>query len=263
MPVVHTDVREQRVALITGAASGIGAACARTLASRGITVVGTDVDQAGGRRLFDALGAPHRFRMLDVRDPSQWAALLRTTVKEFGRLDILHLNAGVMTRPAGQPLLDDPLQWFTTAGYRKVMPVNLDGVVFGIEAALQVASVRQIIITASGAAILPLAMDPFYTASKYAVLGLGLSLAESLDKRGIRLDVLCPGAIDTGLTAPDIRAAMKQEPTSFIADCVLKLISGAERGPVWLAFSEKAGLQRWEMPGLVGMSGALDVVEVK
>jgi NAD(P)-dependent dehydrogenase (short-subunit alcohol dehydrogenase family) len=261
--MTQTKHDEERVALITGAASGIGAATARALAARGITVVGTDVDADAGRRMFAALGSPHQYRQLDVRDPAQWDLLISGIFQELGRLDIVHLNAGVMTRPKGAPLMDDALSWFTAEGFRKVLSVNLDGVVLGMIAALKVADLKHIIVTASGAAILPLPMDPFYTASKYAVLGLGLSMWERLAQRGVRLDVICPGAIETALTAPDIRAALKQEPASFIADCILQLIDRKETGPIWLAFNEKDGLQRWQPQGLPGMSAALDLVDVK
>jgi NAD(P)-dependent dehydrogenase (short-subunit alcohol dehydrogenase family) len=256
-----TNLNETRVALITGAAAGIGADTARAFAAMGITVVGFDVDDEQGKRTFAELGAPHAYRTLDVRDSMQWKAAVAAVVADFGRLDIVHLNAGVMTRPKGNPLLDDALEWLTPQGYRKVMGVNLDGVVFGVIAALTAPTVSQIIITASGAAVLPLAMDPYYTASKYAVLGFGLSLHEALDKRGIRLDVLCPGAIGTSMAAPDIVAMVKQESPAFVADCVVKLISMKERGPIWLAFTEKQGLERYDVPGVPGMSGALDVTE--
>ena len=76
---------------------------------------------------------------------------------------------------------------------------------------------------ASGAAILPLEMDPYYTMTKFGVLGLGLALEPSLRARGIRFDVICPGAVESGLTAPDIRAALKQEPPSFIGEGVATL----------------------------------------
>lgn len=255
------QINQRPVAVITGAASGIGAACARSIAGLGYTVVGFDVDDESGRRTFGELGAPHEYRHLDVRDADQWKTALAAVARDFGRLDVLHLNAGVMIRPKGRPLLDNPLDWLSVDSYRKVMSVNLDGVVFGILAALGSPGLRQIIITASGAALAPLAMDPFYTTSKYAVLGLGLSLAPSLKERGVRLDVICPGAIDTALTAPDIRAAVKQEPATFIAESVAKIVTDDQEGSVWLAFSEKQGLQRFVPPGLAGVGGALDVTE--
>jgi NAD(P)-dependent dehydrogenase (short-subunit alcohol dehydrogenase family) len=255
-----TQGPEGRVALVTGAATGIGAECARKLAGLGFTVVGLDVDDEQGRATFEELGAPHSYRRLDVSDMDAWTATVADIVSDLGRIDLVHLNAGVMTRPKAAPLLDDALDWLTADGYRKVMSVNLDGVVFGIIAALEAPGLGQIIVTASGAAILPLAMDPYYTASKYGVLGLGLALYEALDARGIRLDILCPGAIGTSLTAPDILASVRQEPAAFIADAVGTLVTTDERGPVWLAFTEAQGLRRYEVPGLGGAS-ALDVTD--
>jgi NAD(P)-dependent dehydrogenase (short-subunit alcohol dehydrogenase family) len=252
---------ETRVALITGAASGIGAACARRVADIGITVVGLDVDDEQGHVTFAELGAPHQYRRLDVRDSDQWLEVVASIREDFGRLDIFHLNAGVMSRPKGLPLLDDALDWLTPEAYRKVMSVNLDGVVFGLIAALSLPDISQVVITASGAAVLPLPMDPYYTASKYAVLGLGLAVEKALEDRGIRLDILCPGAIDTPLTAPDIRAAVKQEPASLIADSVAELLTTDRRGPVWLAFNEAEGMQRYDPPGLPGVGDALDIGE--
>jgi NAD(P)-dependent dehydrogenase (short-subunit alcohol dehydrogenase family) len=257
--VPETRSATGKVAVITGAATGIGAATARVLAGLGMTVVCADVDEAGARSVAEALGAPHTHRTLDVGDLAAWRDLVSSVRAEFGRLDLLHLNAGVMTRPKGEPLLDDPLAWFTEQAYRKVMHVNTDGVVFGIMAGLGAPGLEQIVVTASGAAILPLAPDPFYTTSKYAVLGLGLALEESLAARGIRIDVICPGAIGTTITAPDIAEAVKQESPEFVARCVGELATTAERGPVWLAFNEEQGLQRWT--STAGEGGALDVTE--
>jgi 3alpha(or 20beta)-hydroxysteroid dehydrogenase len=250
-----------RVALVTGAAHGIGAATAKALAAKGFTVVGADVNEAGGRAVIAELGDSHQFRVLDVSDPAAWTAVVADIVASVGRLDIVHLNAGVMSRPGGAPLMDDPLDWFTVAGYRKVIDVNLGGTVFGIIAALSVPDLEQVIITGSGASILPLEMDPYYTATKFAQLGLGLALEPTLRARGVRLDVICPGAIETGLTAPDIRAALKQEPASFIGEAVAMIATTDEPGPVWLAFNEKDGVQKYDVPGLPNSSKALDLIE--
>ncbi|MBP8235109.1 MAG: SDR family oxidoreductase [Rhizorhabdus sp.] len=251
----------QPIALITGAATGIGEAAARALMARNMVVVGTDVDITRGERVFAEFGAPHLFLPLDVRDPAAWVRTVGEIVNRFGRLDFVHLNAGVMSRPKGAPLMDDPLTWFTAEGYAKVMDVNLGGVAHGIKAAIEAPGLSRILITASGAAILPLDLDPYYTASKYGVLGMGLALAPTLEKRGVRLDVLCPGAIGTDLTAPDIRAAIHQEPAAFIGEAVATLATTDERGPVWLAFTEAEGLKRYDVPGLPGLNGALDVTD--
>jgi NAD(P)-dependent dehydrogenase (short-subunit alcohol dehydrogenase family) len=256
-----SNLSAAQVVLITGAATGIGAATAREFASRGFVVVGADVDAESGKALFAELGAPHSFQRLDVRSADAWNAAIETIVAQYGHLDVLHLNAGVMMRPRGVPILDDPLDWLTAENYRKVMSVNLDGAAFGIIAALKHARLRQVIITASGAALMPLDLDPYYTATKYGVLGLALALEKPLSKRGVRIDVICPGAIDTGLTAPDIRTAIKQENPAFIAKSVVKIATSDDPGPIWMAFTEQQGLQRYQPPGLPGMSGALDVTE--
>jgi NAD(P)-dependent dehydrogenase (short-subunit alcohol dehydrogenase family) len=257
----NPDQPDRAVVLITGAATGIGAATAAEFAARGFVVVGTDVDRAAGEQVFAELGAPHRFHLLDVRDAAAWEALLKTVVAEHGRLDILHLNAGVMMRPKGAPIMDDPLDWFTADIVRKVGSVNFEGVAFGIVAGIKLPSLRRIIITASGAALMPLDIDPCYTASKYGVLGLALALEKPLAARGIRIDVICPGAIGTSLTAPDVRDAIKQERPGFIAESVVTIATSDAPGPVWMAFTEEQGLQRYEPPGLPGMAGALDVTE--
>jgi NAD(P)-dependent dehydrogenase (short-subunit alcohol dehydrogenase family) len=240
-------------ALVTGAAGGIGAASARALAVLGYTVIGTDVDDALGAETFAALGAPHKYRSLDVRDPEAWTSL----IAEVGPIELIHLNAGVMSRPKGAPLMDDALNWLTVEAMHKVMPVNFEGVVNGIIAVKDRPGLKQIIITASGAALFPLEMDPYYTASKYGILGLALSIESALHTRGIRLDVLCPGAIDTDITAPDVRSLIKMEPVSFIGKCIATLATTDERGPVWTAYTEGEGLRRFEVP----RQSALDVTD--
>lgn len=247
-----------QVAVVTGAASGIGAACALALAKAGATVVGVDVDDGNGRALFEKLGAGHCYEHLDVADPSAWEQLLQTVVARYGKVDILHLNAGVMSRPRGQPILDAPLDWFTLPAYLKVRSVNLDGVVFGVIAALKLQTVRRLVLTASGAAITPLPLDPFYTATKYALLGLGLALAPSLAERGMRIDVLCPGAVETPITAPDVKAAFKQESPDFIAAALIQILA-ADSAPnnAWIANTAEEGL----LPYSAGAQSALDLIE--
>ena len=235
-----------KVALITGAASGMGAATARRLAALGATVVGADVNDALGAEVFDGLGAPHRYRHLDVTDPDAWTALVAAVVSELGRLDVVHLNAGLMSRPNGTPALDDPLPWFTAAAYRKVMGVNTDGVAFGIMAALPaLAAGGRIVVTASTAGLGPLPMDPVYAASKHALIGLVRSLAPTLAARGLGIDVICPGGVDTGIVPPDLRRNIATwAPASYIADAVVTVLGADTAGGVWVARSEASGVQR-------------------
>lgn len=249
-----------KVALVTGAASGIGAACVRRLASLGATVIAVDVDDSAGDALVQSLAGKHRYYHLDVTDSGQWRTLLKQVREQFGQLDILHLNAGVMSRPKGAPLLDDPLAWVTEHAYHKVGSVNLDGVVYGILAALELGGCERIILTASGAAVTPLAMDVYYTATKFAQLGLALALAPSLAARGMRIDVICPGAVDTPITAPDIRAsAFKQESPDFIASALVQVLASPQAdNNAWLAYNEKDGVLPYTP---FGAKGALDLLE--
>jgi NAD(P)-dependent dehydrogenase (short-subunit alcohol dehydrogenase family) len=240
--MTKTDIAG-KVVLVTGAASGIGAACAQHLAAAGAIVIGLDIDEAAVSRTFAALGAPHAFKSLDVSNLDDWNDKVKQIMQEHGRIDFAILNAGIMSRPKGAPLFDSPLTWFNEAAYARVKAVNFDGVTYGIMALLPQDSVSRIIVMASGAALTPLPMDPFYTATKFAVLGLARALAPSLQEKGIRIDVLCPGAIDTPLTAPDVRQSYKQQPVRFIAESVLSMLSTSDaESHVWRAYDEQEGL---------------------
>jgi NAD(P)-dependent dehydrogenase (short-subunit alcohol dehydrogenase family) len=197
-----------KVALITGGASGIGAATARRLADLGATVVVTDVDDTRGEHVVGELGAGHRYRHLDVASLEAWRQLVEEVERDLGGLAILHLNAGIMTRPPGAAALDDPMTSFTEAGYRRVMGVNVDGVVYGSMAAIPVlerGGGGDIVVTASEAGLTPLALDPLYSTSKHAVVGLVRSLGAALEGRDVRVNCVCPGGVDTGIVPPDLR----------------------------------------------------------
>jgi NAD(P)-dependent dehydrogenase (short-subunit alcohol dehydrogenase family) len=236
-----------KVALVTGAASGMGEASASRLAELGATVVGADVADDLGATVFGRLGPPHRYLHLDVRDENAWHDAMKCLLADLGRLDIVYLNAGVMTRPAGASALDDPLPWLTPEGYRKVMSVNADGVFYGLAAVLP--SLIQngngsVLITSSVAGIGPLNIDPIYAMSKHALIGLATSLAPALAAKGVRLNVICPGAIDTRIVPPDMKAAIGDsvQPPSFIADVVVRVLEEGRGGEVWVASSPGEGV---------------------
>src|SRR6187397_1380387 len=108
-----------KIAIVTGAASGIGRACARRLASEGARVLLTDRDVSGGEAAAAELGAPHAFRALDVTDPAAWASAVDAAVREHGRLDVL-VNA------AGVAVLHD-IERTTLDEWRLVHQVNAEG----------------------------------------------------------------------------------------------------------------------------------------
>lgn len=183
------------VVLVTGGASGIGAAVARRFATGGARVVIADVNEAGGEALAEEIGA--RFVRTDVTTEADNNAVVDTAVREFGRLDIVHLNAGVGgAGGAGEH--------FDIDRYRRVMAVNVDGTMFGIRAAWRVlreADRGAIVVTSSLAGVTPSPFDPVYSATKHAIIGLVRSLAAGWVIGGskVTLNAVCPGFVSTPL----------------------------------------------------------------
>ena len=196
-----------KVVLITGAASGIGAATARQLAALGATVVVADVDKDNGTAVAKELGDRGRFIRIDVTKKADWDKAVKDVVADVGGIDILHLNAGVLTRPPDAP---DPhdyvLPWLDEKGLRKVMGINVDGVVFGTLASVDVLESRpgsQIVITSSPAGLGGWPADPYYAMSKAAVNSWVQAMGNVLGPKGIRVNGVMPGApINTSMLRP-------------------------------------------------------------
>jgi NAD(P)-dependent dehydrogenase (short-subunit alcohol dehydrogenase family) len=182
-----------KVALVTGGAYGIGLATVHRLKAAGARVATLDLAEPRGDDPADL------HVVADVADPAAWPAAVARVEDILGGLDIAYLNAGVTTRESDITLVDDET-------YRRVMRVNVDGVVFGVRAvvpALQRRGGGDIVATASLAGLTPFDHDPVYTASKHAVVGLVRSLATQLSSKGIRINAVCPGIVDTPLLGGD------------------------------------------------------------
>lgn len=184
------DLSDQMV-LVTGAASGIGAACAARYASCGASVIATDVDDGAGERVAAEAGI--QYRRLDVADPAAWAVLAKDLEAEHGRLDVVHLNAGIRLGQGDITQLDDD-------AYQRIVGVNQHGVFYGIRATVPLLEIGggHILVTASRASLGPLPQDLGYAMSKHAVAGLVRSLADGLKSRGISINAICPATVDTG-----------------------------------------------------------------
>jgi NAD(P)-dependent dehydrogenase (short-subunit alcohol dehydrogenase family) len=219
---------EGKVALVTGAAGGLGRAAVRALTAEGAAVVAADLDAAGARAVADETGA-HAVAC-DVSDLEANRAAVAFAVERCGGLDLVHLNAGVAS---GCGVGDD----FDLALYRRAMGANLDGVVFGLHAALPALRARgggAIVATASLAGLTGVPYDPLYSANKHAVVGLVRSLGPGLAEEGIRLNAVCPGYAESAIIEP-MREALAANgiaiiPAETVADAVVDLLAGDAAG---------------------------------
>jgi NAD(P)-dependent dehydrogenase (short-subunit alcohol dehydrogenase family) len=221
-----------KVALITGGANGIGRAVAHRLAASGAHVVVADIDREHGRPVADRLAGA--FVSCDVRNLEDIEAAVALAVDRFGGLDIAFLNAGVASTTVGVGAD------FDLGAYRRTMAVNVDGVFFGVHAALPALIERgggAIVLTASLAGLTAVPLDPVYCASKHAVVGFMRALAPALAADNIAVNALCPGFADTAITI-GIRELIAETGVPLLAvdevvDAFVAILASGETGQAW------------------------------
>ncbi len=197
-----------RRALVTGGASGIGAAAVATLEAEGCDVLSLD--------LVDGF---------DVARAEAW--------EEIGAVDFAFLNAGVGTGVGDVAELDDD-------SYRRALGANVDGVVFGTRRMAQVMEPGSAIVaTASLAGLGALPLDPIYTLTKHAVVGFVRAVAPQLLDRGITINALCPGFADTPIVDDELRALVAAESLPLlaaetVAAAALTAARSGETGRAWV-----------------------------
>ena len=187
---------EGKVALITGAARGQGAAAARRFIAEGAKVMLTDILAQECAELVQELGDAAAFQVLDVVDENSWAAAVQATVERFGRLDILINNAGV--------LAFQPIEQMSLAEYMRVININQVGVWLGMRAALPAlreAGGGSIVNTSSTAGLRGVAYGSAYSAGKFAVRGMTKVAALEFGQYKIRVNSVHPGGIATPMVA--------------------------------------------------------------
>jgi 3-oxoacyl-[acyl-carrier protein] reductase len=222
---------KDRVALITGAGSGIGRAIATLFAEEGARVIANDVNEKAARETVEALGAAGsgaRAIQADVADSAQVKAMFAEVEREFGSLDVLVNNAGIGS--AGTAAADrdtlrdrsdariielvsgqgiqthlDITQTMTDETWHRMIAVHLNGTFFCTREALRLMSRRDqgvVINLSSVAGLMGLENVPHYSAAKAGILGFTRAVAREVGSRKIRVNAICPGFIDTPMTQP-------------------------------------------------------------
>lgn len=217
-----------KVAVVTGAASGIGRACATRFATEGATVVAVDIAEEAVRAVAADLGGTAV--RADVSKTADWGAVVES-VRNLGGVDAVYLNAGVTTDEGDITALTDDQ-------YRRIVSVNIDGVVFGARALVPELVDRgggALVATASLAGLVAFAADPIYALTKHAVVGLVRALALRLADGGITVNAVCPGIVDTPLVGGEVRdllaaSAFPLISPDAVADAVLGCVLGSATG---------------------------------
>jgi NAD(P)-dependent dehydrogenase (short-subunit alcohol dehydrogenase family) len=234
------DDLADRVVLVTGGGSGIGAACARLLAGRGARVLIADVDEAAAGKVAADLAlaggkdsAAVAVRA-DVADPAGGEAMVAAALDAFGVLNGAVNCAGISSKLA-VPLAQTPLET-----WRAVMSVNLDGVFYSLRAelpAIAAAGGGSIVNMASVMGIVGSGRSAAYTAAKHGVVGLTRAAALEYAEHGIRVNAVAPGYVDTPFLSPESRRDKaglgarhplgRLAAAGEIAEVVVFLLSGA------------------------------------
>ena len=226
------------VLLVTGGATGIGAAVATLAAEKGCAVAICDVNEAAGKPLAERLRG--RFFYCDVTNLASVSAAVEACIGELGVPTYALLNAGIMTVPTGQPFL--AIEDVSEEQYRKIVGVNLDGVFHG--AKVLIPKMREaggtLTITASTAGLSAVPVDPMYTATKYALIGFGRAVAAANEGTNIRVNVICPGVTDTQIVPDEYKAPeFNMMPAEVMAAEIVDLLQNGDNGEVRVKVSDQ------------------------
>ncbi len=186
-----------KIAIITGAASGIGQALSEELSKRGSIIIVADINHEQSQNVAEKInkhGGKAKPYLLDVTNSLNVEKMIQDTVNEFGRIDYMFNNAGISV--SGEIKNMNLEQW------RQILDVNLMGVIYGSTIAYEIMRKQgfgHIINTASIAGLSPIPMATAYTTTKHAVVGLSTTMRAEAADLGVKVSVVCPGAVRTNM----------------------------------------------------------------
>ena len=218
---------EGQVAAITGGASGIGLACAKAMAAAGARVAVVDRDEEGLAKACAEIGGRAFPVRIDLLDPKSVATMLPQILDKAGKLDILHANAGAYI--GGDAATGDPDAW------DRMLNLNINSAFRTVHAVLPYMIERKhgdILVTSSVAGVVPVMVEPIYTASKHAVQAFVHTVRRQVAKHDVRVGAVQPGPVITALLkdwVPERLAALKAaggliEPEE-VADAVMFMLT--------------------------------------
>jgi ribitol 2-dehydrogenase len=222
-----TNKLDGKVAAITGAASGIGLECAKSMLDAGARVVLVDRAEDRLKEICAELGPQAIPVIVDLSSPASVATMMPQILQKTGQLDIFHANAGSYI--GGEIIAGDPDAW------DRMLNLNINSVFRTIHAVLPHMVERKIgdiIITSSIAGVVPVVWEPIYTASKHAVQAFVHTVRRQIAKHGVRIGAVLPGPVVTALLADWPKAKMDEalangslmEPVE-VADCVMFMLT--------------------------------------
>lgn len=246
------DELVDRNVLITGAAGGIGRALADVAIRAGANVTLADLDLAPLSAYVDSARA--RTAVLNVADEAAWGTL---PIPDDG-WDFVALNAGVMSAPPEASPEESDILSLPPERYRRIVDVNVHGIVFGMQSTLPALSeTGAIVATASAAGLVGYGLDPAYSMTKHAVVGLVRAIASRLQttKKAQRVCAICPGGVQTAIVPTYARAIPMMDPR-VIAEEIADLWIAGENGEIRARIRADLPAQRIDEPTLVGWGAA-------
>ncbi len=270
--MTKADTFTGKIAIVTGAASGIGRAVAVRLGALGATVCVADINTAAARQTVSLIadGGAHAYAAkLDVTKAAGVQKLVGDVVKKHGRLDYMFNNAGIAIVGETRDMTD--------AHWKQIIDINLMGVLHGTLAAYRIMvdqGFGHIVNTASLAGLIPVPLESSYSLTKYAVVGLSTSLRGEGAALGVKVSVVCPGFIRTpiienyiavGFDSADLKSQQPKKMTD-VADAARIILSGVAKNKAIIPVGSDCHIA-WRLykawPSLVDFFGRRGMEELR